>query len=73
MGQELALVARPETVQQSANLLAVVHFLDSMSIRDALGLILERHCQTMGAPEARDGMLLCGVGTAYIRPRGVKI
>jgi hypothetical protein len=37
-----------------------------MSARGASGLMLDRHWRMMGALEARDGMLLFGVGTAYI-------
>ena len=56
-----------------------------MSTRGVLGLKLESRCRMMAAPERRDGMLLCGVGAAYIlivvqahwalmiRPRGVTI
>jgi hypothetical protein len=55
-----------------------------MSTCGVPGLMLERHWRMMGASEARDGMLLFGVGAAYfftvrqlcwalmIRPRWVK-
>jgi hypothetical protein len=37
-----------------------------MSTRAAPRLMLDRHWRMMGALEARDGMLLFRVGTAYI-------
>ena len=39
---------------------------NSMSIRGASGLMLQRRWQMMGALEAVDGILLFGVSAAYI-------
>ena len=40
--------------------------VDSIGIRGASELTLERHWRMMGALEALDGMLLFGINTAYI-------
>jgi hypothetical protein len=45
---------------------AFLYSVDSISTRDASGLILERHWRMMGALEAVDGMLLFGISTTYI-------
>ena len=45
---------------------ALLFSVDSMATRGASGLTLQRHWQFMGALEAVNGMLLCGVSTAYL-------
>jgi hypothetical protein len=45
---------------------AMLYSVDSMTTRGASGLMLQRHWQMMGALEAADGMLLFGIGTAYM-------
>jgi F0F1-type ATP synthase membrane subunit c/vacuolar-type H+-ATPase subunit K len=50
----------------------MLYSVDSMTTRGASGLMLQRHWQMMGALEAADGMLLFGIGTAYMFAAGVE-
>ena len=57
---------KPPFLPNSAPGEAPFYSVDSMTARGAPGLMRERHWRMMGALEARDGMLLFGVGTAYV-------
>jgi len=45
---------------------AIFYSVDSLTTRGASGVVLERSWRMMGALESVDGMLLCGISTAYI-------
>jgi hypothetical protein len=45
---------------------AILFSVDSMTTRGASGLMLQRHWRMMGALEAAGGMLLFGIGTAFM-------